>query len=67
MDPLLTVFRGSGKIRDVATEKSGISIFYVKGQGESENDLAEVNQTMFLISRHIFVKTQLLQVQNFST
>ena len=32
-----------------------------------ENYLAEVTQILYLISRHIFAKTQWLQVQTFSS
>ena len=32
-----------------------------------EHDLAEVTQSLSMISRHTFVKTQWLQVQNFSS
>ncbi len=46
--------------------KSGnFNIFCPESGKVRENDLAEVTQNLSLISRHIFVKTQWLQVQNF--
>ncbi len=63
----------SGKIREnfdllESQGKSGNFIMFCQESGKvRENDLAEVTQRLSLISRHIFVKTQWLQVQNFSS
>ncbi len=63
----------SGKIREnfdllESQGKSGnFNIFFLRESGKvRENDLAEVTQSLSMISRHIFVKTQWLQVQNLS-
>ncbi len=47
-------------------ERQGISIFLSRVR---ESDLVEVTQSLSLISKHIFVKTQCqwLQVQNLSS
>ncbi len=63
----------SGKIREnfdllESQGKSGnFNIFSRESGKVRENDLAEVTQSLSLISRHIFVKTQWLQVQKFSS
>ncbi len=57
-------FPPSGKVREFFSfwkvrENQGISIPFVESQGKSgkvrENDLAEVTQSLSLISGHIFV------------
>ena len=61
-------FPPSGKIREkyFLLESQGISIFFVESQGKSGNfDLAQVNQILSCISRHIFVKPCVYRYKNF--
>ncbi len=54
----------SGKTREkIPSEKSwNFNIFYRESGKVRDNDLAEMNQILSLISKHIFVNTQWLQV-----
>ncbi len=48
--------------------KSGSFNIFCRESGKvRENDLAEVTQSLSLISRHIFIKSQWLQVKFFSS
>ena len=63
----------SGEIREnqgkfwLSGKSGNFNIFCWESGKVRENDLAEVTQSLCLNSRHIFVKTQWLQVQNFSS